>query len=46
MDLYVLNYDGNLFDAGTLAAMAALMNTKVPKFEDGKAVEDGEDQAA
>ena len=38
IDLYVLNYDGNLFDAGTMAAMAALMNTKVPKVEDGKAV--------
>ena len=38
VDLYVLNYDGNLFDAGTMAAMAALMNTKVPKVEDGEAV--------
>jgi exosome complex component RRP42 len=38
IDLYVLNYDGNLFDAGTMAAMAALMNTKVPKVEDGAAV--------
>jgi len=38
IDMYVLNYDGNLFDAGTLAAMAALMNTKVPKVEDGEAV--------
>jgi exosome complex component RRP42 len=38
VDLYVLNYDGNLFDAGTMAAMAALMNAKVPKVEDGEAV--------
>lgn len=38
INLYVLNYDGNLFDAGTLAAMAALMNTKIPKVEDGEAV--------
>ncbi len=38
IDMYVLNYDGNLFDAGTMAAMAALMNTKVPKVEDGEAV--------
>ncbi|MDE1833273.1 MAG: exosome complex protein Rrp42 [Candidatus Micrarchaeota archaeon] len=37
IDLYVLNYDGNLFDACTLAAMAALMTTKVPKVEDGEA---------
>jgi exosome complex component RRP42 len=38
VDLYVLNYDGNLFDAGTMAAMAALMSTKVPKVENGEAV--------
>jgi exosome complex component RRP42 len=38
IDLYVLNYDGNLFDACTLAAMAALMTTKVPKVENGEAV--------
>jgi exosome complex component RRP42 len=38
VDLYVLNFDGNLFDAGTMAAMAALMNTKVPKVENGEAV--------
>jgi exosome complex component RRP42 len=36
IDLYVLNYDGNLFDAGTLAAMAALSVTKVPTYRDGK----------
>ncbi|MCL4383102.1 MAG: exosome complex protein Rrp42 [Candidatus Marsarchaeota archaeon] len=38
IDLYVLNYSGNLFDASYIAAMSALMNTKVPKYEDGKAV--------
>jgi exosome complex component RRP42 len=38
IDLYVLNYNGNLFDASTIAAMAGLASTKVPKFEDGKAV--------
>jgi exosome complex component RRP42 len=38
IDLYVLDFDGNLFDAGTMAAMAALMNTKVPKVEDGEAI--------
>lgn len=37
-DIYVLNYDGNLFDAGTLAVMTALKNTKMPKYEDGKAI--------
>jgi exosome complex component RRP42 len=38
IDLYVINSDGNLFDAGTMAAMAALMNTKVPAVKDGLAV--------
>jgi exosome complex component RRP42 len=38
IDLYVLNYNGNLFDASTLAAMSALATAKVPKYEDGKAV--------
>jgi exosome complex component RRP42 len=40
LDLYVLNYDGNLFDAGTLAAMAALATTKMPRYEDGKVIRD------
>jgi exosome complex component RRP42 len=38
VDLYVLNYDGNLLDAGEFAAMSALLNAKVPKYEDGKAI--------
>ncbi len=38
VDLYVLNYSGNLFDASYIAAMSALLNTWVPKYEDGKAV--------
>ncbi|MGC8479812.1 MAG: exosome complex protein Rrp42 [Candidatus Micrarchaeia archaeon] len=33
IDLYVLNNDGNIFDAGTLAAMAALMTCRMPKYE-------------
>ena len=33
VDVYVLNHDGNLIDASALAAMAALMNTKMPNFE-------------
>ncbi|MGI0100808.1 MAG: exosome complex protein Rrp42 [Candidatus Micrarchaeaceae archaeon] len=36
IDLYVLNYNGNLFDAGEIAAMSALLDTYVPKYEDGK----------
>jgi exosome complex component RRP42 len=38
VDVYVLNHDGNLIDASALAALAALLNTKVPNYE----VEDGE----
>ncbi len=38
LDLYVLDYSGNLIDTGALAAMAALLNTRVPKIEDGKLV--------
>ena len=32
-DLYVLDYDGNLFDTGALAAMAAIMTARLPKIE-------------
>jgi len=38
VDLYVLNHAGNLIDASAMAALAALLNTKMPKFE----VKDGE----
>lgn len=38
VDVYVLNHDGNLIDASALAAMSALMNTKMPNYE----VKDGE----
>ena len=38
VDVYVLNYDGNLIDAAAIAAVSALMNAKMPNFE----VEDGE----
>ena len=38
VDVYVLNHDGNLIDASALAAMSALLNTKMAKYE----VEDGE----
>ncbi|NPA84533.1 MAG: exosome complex protein Rrp42 [Crenarchaeota archaeon] len=33
LDIYVLDHDGNLFDAAMLAAMGALLNTKVPGYE-------------
>jgi exosome complex component RRP42 len=38
VDVYVLNHDGNLIDASALAAVAALLNTKMPNYE----VEDGQ----
>ncbi len=38
IDLHILDYDGNLFDAASLAALAALMTAKIPaeRFEVGK----------
>ena len=41
VDIYVLNYDGNLFDAGTLASVAALLTAKQPRYEDGAAIREG-----
>ncbi|MCS7114354.1 MAG: exosome complex protein Rrp42 [Nitrososphaerota archaeon] len=38
VDIYVLNHDGNLIDASALAALAALLNTKMFNYE----VENGE----
>jgi exosome complex component RRP42 len=38
VDVYVLNHDGNLIDACALAAVSALINTKMPNYE----VKDGE----
>ncbi|MCE4620085.1 MAG: exosome complex protein Rrp42 [Desulfurococcales archaeon] len=34
VDIYVLDHDGNLFDASMLATMAALMDTKLPDYEE------------
>lgn len=38
VDIHILDYDGNLFDAASLAALAALFTTKVPakRFELGE----------
>jgi exosome complex component RRP42 len=39
VDIHVLDYEGNLFDAGNYAALAALMNTTIPnatKLGEGK----------
>ncbi len=40
IDIYVLDYDGNLVDASGLAAMAALRDAKVPLYEDGTLIRD------
>jgi len=38
IDIHILDYDGNLFDAASLAALAALMTAKIPnkRFELGE----------
>jgi exosome complex component RRP42 len=36
VDLYVLNYDGNLIDASGVGAIAALMGAKKPVYAEGK----------
>ena len=38
IDLYALNDDGNLFDAFSIAALSSLLETKIPKLEDGAIV--------
>jgi exosome complex component RRP42 len=38
VDVWVLNHDGNLIDASALAAVAALLNAKMPNYE----IKDGE----
>lgn len=38
IDLYVANHSGNLFDASSLAAIAALSATRIPKLEGEKIV--------
>jgi len=36
IDIHVLDHDGNLIDAGAIGAIAALLTTKIPKYENGK----------
>lgn len=38
IDIYVLDADGNLIDASALAAAAALLNTRMPRYENDKVV--------
>ncbi len=40
VDIYAINFDGNLFDASAIAAISALNNAKIPKIEDGRIVKD------
>jgi exosome complex component RRP42 len=41
VDIYIMNYDGNLFDASTLAAVSALKTTRMPKYEDNNVIREG-----
>ncbi len=38
LDIHILDNFGNLFDAAGLATTAALLDARMPKYEDGKAV--------
>jgi len=38
IDIHVLNDDGNLIDASGIAAISALLDAKLPKYEDGKII--------
>ncbi|MFH0986721.1 MAG: exosome complex protein Rrp42, partial [Candidatus Micrarchaeota archaeon] len=40
IDLHVLDYDGNLVDAGTLAVTRALYGTQMPKYENEQMTRD------
>ncbi len=44
VDLYVISFDGNMFDCGELASVSALLTTKIPPIEvkDDKAVPIGD----
>lgn len=39
VDLYVIDHDGNLFDAGMLATMAALLTARLPDYEESESGE-------
>lgn len=38
IDTHILDYHGNLFDAASLAAMSAILDTQIPKVEDDKII--------
>ncbi len=41
IDLWILDDQGNLTDASALAAMTALLNTKIPEYKDGVLIREG-----
>lgn len=38
VDIHIINHDGNLIDASSLASIAALLNARIPKYEDNKII--------
>lgn len=38
IDIHILDHHGNLIDASGIASIAALLNTKMPKYEDDKII--------
>lgn len=38
VDIQPINHDGNIIDASGIATIAALLNAKIPKYEDGKVI--------
>lgn len=38
IDIHIINHDGNLIDASSLASLVALMNAKIPKYENDKII--------
>jgi len=38
IDIHILNHDGNLIDAGGIASIAALLDCRMPKYENGRPV--------
>lgn len=38
VDIHVLDYDGNLFDASALGAIASILDTRLPKVKDDRVI--------
>ncbi len=38
VDIQIINHDGNLLDASSIGAIAALLNTKIPKYDGEKII--------